>query len=61
VELRRIRREQRLMRLLPGLACMAGLFGVSMPLVVPSYDLDEEWREFSAAHLAARDGRGPSV
>ena len=44
-------------RLLPGLACMGGLFGVSVPLMVPTYDLDEEWRDYTAAHRAASDDR----
>jgi hypothetical protein len=48
VELRRVRRALRMQRLLPGLAAMGGLFGVSVPLVVPDYDLDAEWIEFSA-------------
>ena len=55
VELRRIRRDLRLKRMLPGLACMGGLFGVSVPLIVPTYDIDEEWREFTAARVTAND------
>ena len=47
-ELRRVRRNHRFQRMLPGLACIGGLFGVSVPLVVPVYDLDAEWIEFSA-------------
>ena len=42
-ELRRVRRTMRLQRMLPGLACMGGLFGVSLPITVPVYDLDAEW------------------
>jgi len=47
-ELRRVRRTHRFQRMLPGLACIGGLFGVSVPLMVPVYDLDAEWIEFSA-------------
>jgi hypothetical protein len=48
VELRRVRRDLRLRRMLPGLACMGGLFGVSVPLNLPVYDLDAEWSDFTA-------------
>jgi hypothetical protein len=47
-ELRQVRRTLRLQRLLPGLACMAGLYGISVPLMTPTYDLDAEWIEFTA-------------
>jgi hypothetical protein len=47
-ELRRVQRALRMQRMLPGLACMAALFGVSMPLTAPVYDLNDEWIEFSA-------------
>jgi hypothetical protein len=46
-ELRRVRRSLRLQRWLPGLACMAGLYGISIPLTTPTYDLDAEWIEFT--------------
>ena len=52
-ELRRVRRELRLQRMLPGLACMGGLFGVSVPLTVPVYDFDAEWIEFTARNAAS--------
>ena len=55
VELRRIRRDLRMKRLLPGLACMGGLFGVSVPLLVPTYDIDEEWREFMTAQSSRKN------
>ena len=54
-ELRRVRRNVRLQRMLPGLACMSGLFGVSVPLLVPTYDLDAEWTEFAAKLAAVED------
>lgn len=54
-ELRQIRRTLRLHRMLPGLACMGGLFGVSMPLVAPVYDFDAEWIEFTARLKATEE------
>ena len=54
-ELRRIRRSLRLQRMLPGLACMGGLFGVSVPLDVPVWDLNAQWIEFNAKAEAAKN------
>jgi hypothetical protein len=51
-ELRRVRRTLQMQRMLPGLAAMGGLFGVSVPLVVPYYDLDAEWIELTACQPA---------
>jgi hypothetical protein len=45
-ELRRARRTMWLERMVPGLACMGGLFGASIPVSVPRYDLSNVWCEF---------------
>jgi hypothetical protein len=44
-ELRRVRRELRFRRVIPGLVAMSGLFAASIPVIYEPYDLDQEWRE----------------